>query len=109
MLGEVAVCVSILGNGEAHGRSDQPVWFIRCDPAHHEEEYLSWIQFLHALLLRHHLAVGREYTGHGDEVARLDARVAQRQLEAREPLLVLTNSLRKKDLFWDECRHFLLD
>ena len=81
---------------------NEPVWFVRGNPRDHGKGNLPWLQQLLALLARDDLAARRQDARDSHEVALLDARVAQRQLETTQLVLVGPDTFGQKNLRWNK-------
>src|SRR5580693_4628600 len=65
---------------------------------------LTGLQMLQAFTAGDQLAVGRKNRGDANDVARGNSGVSQRELEARKPFAMFSNSLGEKNFLRDE-RH----
>lgn len=90
VLGEVAVAVPVVRDGEPNRGGDQPVWLVRLIPGHDAVYDLTRGEAPETLVLRDDLAVGGEYARHIHEVELLYAGVAERELEGSQSLCMPT-------------------
>src|SRR4030067_1419981 len=106
VLAKVAVQLSVRGDGAADRGRQQPPGLVTRQAAHHAEDYLAGRELLEANALGDYLCRWRKDARDLHEVELLDACVAQRQLEARELLLMYAYAFSEKDPFRNE--HFNL-
>src|SRR5271154_6995382 len=78
--------------------------FTRLIFADYGERYLAWFDVLQNFAAGNQLAVGRKNRGNANDVARGNARIAQRQLKAGKALAVFPDSLGEENFLCDE-RH----
>src|SRR5580692_13118010 len=104
MFRQVAEHGLVGGQRQANARGDEAMRFARLIFADNRERYLAGLDVLQAFAAGNQFAVGRENRGDANDVARGDARVAQRQLKARKALAVFPDSLGEENFLRDE-RH----
>src|SRR5439155_1163823 len=102
VLRKVAEGVPVGWNSHAHGGRNQTVRLARGVFAHHHKGHLARLEFLHALVAGDQLAARRKDTRDAHQVAGGNPRRAQSQLEARELLTMLPDSLGQEHPFRDE-------
>src|SRR5438094_7785011 len=99
VLREISIMVLFGGNSDANRSGYQPVRLIRTIPREHDKRNLTRMQHLDTFLFRDQLTAGWNYARHRNEIAVLNPRVTESQLETGQVLFVLSNPFRQKEIF----------
>ena len=97
-LAQVSVCIFIARLRHADRRRNQPMRLVRAQPRRHRKGNLARLRQRLALLARNNLAARRQNARDMHQVAFLDARIPQRQLEAAQLVLVGADPFGEEDL-----------
>jgi len=102
MFAQIAILIFIGGNRQADGSRQLSPRFVGGASRNHGEGDRAGDQQLDALFFGYDLTARREDAGHADQVADRNPRVAQRQFEGPQFLLMEPNAFGKEHFFGDE-------